>query len=888
MTSALLKLLILAVAVGGDSAELDTHHPDAVPIFRCDFAQDMWDKNYDGWPDSWLRKLGKDLPHYVPIAIEGAVAKPVKKQEDKCLTIRLDGGGAYVESPCFSVSEKFSYKVEARMRVADVRFAKARLRVEFCDEERRVLQSANSAWMTNTKGWVKIEIGPINPTRTDIRLARLVFQVKPGERSDLKGTVSLDDVWVARLPKMTVRTNSPFNVYTNKDDIEVICELSGILDSDPDILFELLDASSHRLGENSVQLEGQLITERLSKASEFYDSAQAKRAAYAGATSWRPPIKKHGFYKIRVTMQTGRGMLKRDVINVALVPPLVRPPKGEFGWSLSSAELPMSLDALAKLLPRTAVHWVKMPVWYSEADQTRGEELVVFSEQLAAKDVEVVGVLDRPPADSELAKRLAADAAIADALAIDSSNWMPLLDPVLTRLSLRVRWWQLGADRDSSFSTLAGLQDELAKLRDKMFRFGQDVNLGIGWNWNHSTENKTAATWEFQQFSATPALTGAELGEYLDLPKRTELQRWVLVQPLPRQAYDLETRARDLVEQMLAAKIHGADAIFATNPFDDETGLMTSRGTPSELLLPWRTTASLLGGAKYLGRLDLPHASENRLFETSDGGVVMAIWSDAQAEEVLNLGDEVRIVDVWGRVTAPVVRNGEQIIPIEPLPKFVRGLNPAVTRWRMSTNLAALNVPSVFDKAHANKISITNSFPQGVGGVVVLTGPAKWQITPSKIEFKLAAGETQLKPFDISLPFDADCGDAEIRADFTVDADRQYKFTVFRELHVGDGLIEMEAHTRLDTDGALIVEQRMVNHSPTLVDFKCFLYIEGRRRQRMQVFRLGDSPDVKLYRYPDGAALLDPDKDGKPKTFWLRAEEINGSRVLNLRFVPEQ
>jgi hypothetical protein len=421
-----------------------------------------------------------------------------------------------------------------------------------------------------------------------------------------------------------------------------------------------------------------------------------------------------------------------------------------------------------------------------------------------------------------------------------------------------------------------------------MFRFGQDVNLGIGWNWNHSTENKTAATWEFQQFSATPALTGAELGEYLDLPKRTELQRWVLVQPLPRQAYDLETRARDLVEQMLAAKIHGADAIFATNPFDDETGLMTSRGTPSELLLPWRTTASLLGGAKYLGRLDLPHASENRLFETSDGGVVMAIWSDAQAEEVLNLGDEVRIVDVWGRVTAPVVRNGEQIIPIEPLPKFVRGLNPAVTRWRMSTNLAALNVPSVFDKAHANKISITNSFPQGVGGVVVLTGPAKWQITPSKIEFKLAAGETQLKPFDISLPFDADCGDAEIRADFTVDADRQYKFTVFRELHVGDGLIEMEAHTRLDTDGALIVEQRMVNHSPTLVDFKCFLYIEGRRRQRMQVFRLGDSPDVKLYRYPDGAALLDPDKDGKPKTFWLRAEEINGSRVLNLRFVPEQ
>ena len=73
----------------------------------------------------------------------------------------------------------------------------------------------------------------------------------------------------------------------------------------------------------------------------------------------------------------------------------------------------------------------------------------------------------------------------------------------------------------------------------------------------------------------------------------------------------------------------------------------------------------------------------------------------------------------------------------------------------------------------------------------------------------------------------------------------------------------------------------MVNHSPTLVDFKCLLYAPGRRRQRMQVFRLGGSPDVKIYRYPDGAQLLGAE-------LWLRAEEVNGSRVLNHRFVVEQ
>jgi hypothetical protein len=156
-------------------------------------------------------------------------------------------------------------------------------------------------------------------------------------------------------------------------------------------------------------------------------------------------------------------------------------------------------------------------------------------------------------------------------------------------------------------------------------------------------------------------------------------------------------------------------------------------------------------------------------------------------------------------------------------------------------------------------------------------------VSPERIDFKLAAGETVVKPFEISLPFDASSGVAPIRADFIVDADRQYHFSVDRELIVGDGQVELETTTRLEEDGTLVVEQRMVNHSAELVDFKCFLYAPGtgRRRQRMQVFRLGASPDVKTYRYPNGSQLLGSE-------LWLRAEESNGSRVLNHRFIVEQ
>jgi hypothetical protein len=871
--SVLAKLLILAALTAADS---QSRHPDAVELFSCDFSR-PWDVNYDEWPDNWQRIFGPTLPQYVTVAIE----PDQLSQSGECLVVHGNGGGAQVQSPCASVSDKFSYKVETRIRVTGMRHSRAHVRLEFCDEDKNVLQTTAGEWTAATDGWVEAHIGPVNPADRRITLARVVLVVEPGSRPDLSGEVALDDVWIGRLPKMTVKTNSAFNVYTDKDDVEVICDLSGILDSDPDILFELLDASSQRLENNRVQLEGRLITERRSKASEIVEPAENQRAAYAGVTSWKPPIRKHGFYRVRVTMETAEGRLKRDVINIALAPPLARTHQGEFGWSLAGDDIPLSFDDLAKLLPRVAVHWVKMPVWYSQANSQFGDDFVLLAERLAAEDIELVGVVDRPPANSELAARLSPNAAIAETISMDPSAWAPLLDPVITRLSLRVRWWQLGSDYDCSLAVVRDLEGDLARLREKLFRFGQEVHLGIGWAWNQLSASSQPPTWEFQQFTAAPALTGEELAAYLSLPKRENIRRWVLIEPLSRRDYDLETRCRDLVEQMLAGKIHGADAIFMARPFDDDRGLMTERGEPSELLLPWRTTASLLGAAQYLGSLQLPGGSHNRAFETPSGEVVIVVWSDEPTQEIVHLGEGVRVIDVWGRERQPGEHNGEQIIEVEPLPRFIVGVNPYMARWRMAAKFATNHVPSIFGQTHANQLQITNTFPQGVGGTVQLVAPEGWQVSPSRIDFKLAAGETVSRPFEIALPFDASSGKAPIRADFIVEADRQYRFSAFKQLTVGDGAVQLETTTRLEGDGSLIVEQRMTNHGDSLVDFKCLLYAPGRRRQRTQVFRLGSSPDVKIYRYPDGAQLLGAE-------LWLRAQEVDGSRVLNHRFIVEQ
>ena len=874
MVSCLSSLVILTALAFPASED---RFVDAIEIFSCDFGE-AWDVNFDRWPDKWTRRRGPDWPHYVNIHLED-VEQAVA---GRCLTVDLNGGAAEVSSPVVSVSQKFSYAVEARLRTVQLKNSRARLKIDFCGENLQVLESASSPWYRGSSDWTKVKFGPVNISHPEVRWARVTLHISQEGQVDITGKVSVDDIWLARLPRMTVRTNSQYNVYTDPHNVVVTCDLSGILEKDPDIRFELLDASNQQLNSTNVQLDGRLITERLSRASEFVDNSVERPDGYEGSTKWRPPIKEYGFYLVRVSMQTMQGTLKEDVISIAVVPPIEQHSQGEFGWSLARGKTPLSLDQLAELLPRVGVSWVKMPVWYGLSDSKRGDELIRFTEQLGADDIEVVGILDHPPSDIEFGKPIANDVTIADLLSSeDPSAWLPSLDAVLTRLSLRVRWWQLGNDWDTSYSDFTHLDRELGTLRGQLFRFGQDVNLGIGWSWNKAPSTASSKPWEFQQLSATPALTGDEIAAYLELPRPQGIVRWILVEPLSRELYDLETRTRSLVEQMLEAKIHGADGIFVATPFDDQRGLMSTRGTPTELLLPWRTTASLLSGATYLGTIRLPEGSENRLFETAKGEVLMVVWNQSPRNEEIYLGEKVRVVDAWGRSTVPEQIEQRQVIDVGVLPKFILGLNPQIAKWRMNARLVQSNIPSVFGFSHANAIEIRNPFEQGAGGFALLTAPEGWQIVPNKVDFKLSAGEKSQRPFQIVLPFDANSGNATIRADFQFSADRTYQFSVYRELVVGDQDIEIELHTRLADDGSIVVEQRMINHSNKLLDFKCLLYTPGRRRRRVQVFRLGNNHDVKTYIYQNGQKLFGQE-------LWLRAEELGGSRVLNHRITIEQ
>lgn len=924
-------LLLLAVFAPGLSLPAQGRYVSHSAIFATSFEQES-DANYDSWPDHWTRKTGPQYPHYSKVQM---VADPTAQQE-RCLQIDFDGGGVLLSTPAIPILPKFGYKVFVRARAENLEHTRARFVLELQNRKGEALQVEVSKTLVADGKWRDVEIDSLRPNSEQIDRAVLYLDAPRGRRGDLNGKLAIDQIIIERLPSMVVKTGSLYNVYNDFKEVKVECTLSGIREQNPEIRFQLLDETSRAIeGKSDTNvLEGKLIVEDSFSADDIVGAIGNRPSGYEGTTYWTPKIEDYGFYKIRVEMlredQDAREFsdydrqLEERVITLAVLPKLPRPKQGEFGWTLPMADDPLSFEILADLLPRVGVHWLKMPVWYPATDRTRGEEVIRFAERTSASGIEVVGILDSPLVEDWEHRDPNTPSDVADLLLTDPSFWQPQFEHVMTRLSLRLRWWQLGNDWDTTFYGYSDLPEKLLSIRKHLFRFGQDVKLGLGWRWPEQGREEEwlpssrQAVWEYEQMSATKPLTADQLDERMQNYPPGKAARWVLIDPTMHSQFDREEseltadevkrlhedHVRGFVREMVTAKIHGADGIFVANPFTGPEGVMNVDGTPGELLLPWRTTAHLLGGCRYLGKLDLPGHSENHVFQNSSGEVVMIVWNDVPTVETLYLGEQIERIDVWGkRDPLQADDQGRVSLQVDRNPVFVRGLHPEVTAWRMAVEFDQVRVPSVFSRAHENQVRGMNRFRQGVSGSYSIFVPQrsaedeetesesteilpkdelrnkKWEILPHKGELVVAPLEEFKLPIHILLD-DATYGPQPVRIDFEIDADRPYKFSVWRNLSVGLGDVDIRVATHIDERGQLVVEQWMINTGPRTADFKCLLYAPPRRRKRTQVIMLGPEENKKIYQYPNGAEMIG-------NVLKLRAEELNGSRVLIHRFKAE-
>jgi len=861
------SILIVTIAA---AAPKQAHYPGASEVFSCIFDRSS-DQNYDGWPDNWSRRRGKGFPQYLPIQIVADRGPG----GDHSLAIELDGGGAVAQSPPIRVRPLFDYVAECYVRTEGLRHDQALLSVAFLDKDHRPLETYRSVSVHGASGWTRLELGPLSPVDPQIETAVVQLHLEPSEEADLHGSAHFAAVWMGRLPRITLETGNRLQLFAAGQPVRVTCKASGFSPQETAVEFRLLDVWGNGLCCQKRPLAARPVADDPGQAPD-----PAQPPVLAGAAQWQPPLSGPGFYRVEARIGGPGGVAFRRLLTLAMIQPERSPLGSEFGWSLPDGQRTLSLAELTRLLSQAGIRWVKYPLWSDEGQcEAYLDRITRLSDALLGQEIELVGLLARPP--ETLRARLEAPAApsAAEIFTAQPKLWYPSVETVMARLATQVRYWQLGEDDDASFVGYPRLAEQMAAVKGAMDRIGQNVSIGFGWTWIRPLPDVPGPIppWRFLSLSADPPLTAKELTVAMDATRGCPAARWVVVQPLPSDQYSLETRVIDLVQRMVAAKVHGADAVFVTDPFASRQGLLGPDGTPGELLLPWRTMALRLGGAKHRGRIDLPQGSPNEIF-AADGPPVMILWNDAPTREIVDLGPNVRELDLWGRWTTPSHDRNGQVVHVQRVPKFLVGLDPALVGWRQSLTLTRQQLPNLLGHRQPNELCLKNPLDRGASGRILIKAPEGWKIEPAEIRFRLAPGETLHEPLEITLPGDATFGKYRFQAEVEPYGDPPMRLLVYRPMEIGIGDVTLEITVRKDDRGGLVVEQRFRNHLESSAHFRCLLYAPGRRREKTEVHLIGPGTDLQSYHLPQAAQLMG-------QTLWLHADEIGGPRAMNYRIL---
>lgn len=901
-------------------------------VRRWDFGRED-DQDFDFWPDRWQRQQGRAYPQYVQIGIQSedspakaqaqkldaaivpywvqlrkylrktppwlpmldpqwtqvlialgeslpALPPPLQEQfTNQYLAIVLNGGGAMIQSPPIDVSGMYSYVLGLRIRTKHLKHNRSWAELQFLDSEGLPLSVTTTPLAGGDSDWITLQTRPVAPPAGS-KTAVIRLRVEPqSEATDIRGIVDFDQIHLQQFPQLHVATSHPTGLFGIGQSIPITATAMGLRHQTASIQFNLLDIQDAVIRTQTVQVK------TVSDAPN--PTATETASAYGGTATWDLSPLPPGFYRVSAELIAADRKALTTAISFAIIDQLPQS-DGPFGWTLPEGSPLGNVRSLPSWLHDCHVHWLKYPCWISPEDLNSADELAWLANRAEDNQIRFVGLLDQPPEGvaPEIDKRreLAAANTFRDALV-----WQPILEALMNRLTIKVRWWQLGQERDFSFLGRASLQETINDINKGLQGYREPLNLVISWPWLEPQPAGESRSWRAAVRSASVPLTAAELDAYLnaefeDSASTKANDTWLLLDPLPKSEYDLATRVRDLVLRMATVQGHPVQAAFVSNPLDRETGLLRPDGTPDFMLLPWRTSSAILGSLRRTGSLQLPNGSPNIVL--SDGGrTVMVLWNMTPSEESLYLGENIQVIDVWGRLesaeTRTVGSQTEQIVMAGPTPKFVMGLDPQITAFRMAVKLDRTSIDSLLGRSQSVGVELDNPSGQELQGDLLLKGDDAWDVPRFPTAMMLPGNSKQTISIPLTLQTNATTGKKAVQLKFTLEGSPKRKFTVYRDLHVGPEGFEVRISSRLDENGNLVVQVEMQNSSADRLRYDCSLFPPGRQYQRKTIQVAANERVRREFIIPNGKSLLG-------KTMLLRAAEQDGRRVLNYTVLIDQ
>lgn len=902
MVLAIVAILILSA--NGAAAKGPPTTAKNVTQWSFDQSDDV---NYDNWPDNWRRRQGPEYPAYLSIQIvpkstelmEAAIRadhqfKPFRKLAqglglnkdwlfaeqlvDRYLRVQLNGGAAVVQSPPIDVNSIYSYRFIGSVTTTGLKHDSAWIEYLFVDADGEVVGTHATPKFSGDTPWTRIELAAVAPPPKAAKIiARL--HVQPRGEADIYGEAGFDNIRIESLPQLQLTTNQARGIYAVDQSAAATCHVSGLAEPVTRLHFRLHDAAGEKLASYEAPLgdgsQNDIVHGPMPQTGAGGTTNQSL------TRTWKLPPLGPGFYRVHVDLYADELQTHTATATLAVLEKMTGH-GGPFGWTLGSGHAPISRRELPQWLQECGVGWVKYPCWLEPSDAQGADDLAWMMERLQERGIKSVGMLDQPPHEPRSHNNPQPRKPLAPLLR-DPSDWQPQLEALLTRLSMRTTWWQIGGEGDHSFLRHPNLATTVDDIRRELQGFGQPIRVSLSWPWLDPPPSDFSGGWKAICMTEPEPFTTAELDANLQALQADGMEKWITLNPLNANRYSLEDRIRDLVGRMLTVRRHKVPIAFVTDPFDSELEILNPDATPGEMLLPWRTTALLIGELQHEGSLQMPERSNNVIMSDSDRAV-MVVWNDGPTEERIYLGDRVRQIDVWGRSKeVPTDAEGRQIIQVGTLPTFLTDINPAIAQFRLAANLQPTRLESLPGRQQTLHLKLKNTFDSALTGRYTLQTPATWETPPQATTFNVADGTTVDAPVDVALRSNAAIGRERVRFDFQIETEKRFRFSLWRDLDVGPEDIQIDPSIRFDPSGALIVNVNLINLSDRQQDYNCYLLTQSqsRRHQRNQLTVGPQQQTAKDFVWNDGKELLGT-------TMTLQAEDRNSKRVLIYPIVIER
>lgn len=890
-------------------------------IARWDFQQ-AEDRNMDLKPDGWQRVLDRDHPVYIDLTIAprdeeaGQAAKEAQStlavimhrvktgdfQQNyvperlppelasfmdryvlhKCLQAEMDGGSAERVSPRFPVDARFAYSLQGSIRTQNLHGHRAWIELQLLDENMEVVEVLRTDYASGTLPWKRYQTqGASNPSRR-LKWGRVHIKVEPDAKAlHFVGSASFDTVEIYRLPRLSLTTQLPQHIAQPGEPFEVICTGMGLRKANSEVLFTLHDSDDKLIRQQSVPLRSlQFAATAATVDGEGTPPpgfmVKKSTRVYDGAAAWEISLDSPGLYRVRVDLGNRSIDSRFREILLAVMPPEQSIKAGPFGWSIPQFDTLIQPEDLPFLVRRFGASRVKVPAWFDAEDTSTPKRLGQMIDQLQEVGTRTIGRLDTPPESYGIS---GSDQTLALAMLREPASWEEMIAPVLTKMGMKMTWYQIGSDDDLSLMSHEDVSALFTDVRRRMQTYSQELRLVLNWNWLSEVPLDENASWNATHFRTSPPLAADELAANLD-EESTGHETWINFDPLSRSEYSLLDRVRDFVERAIVIKRSNIDAAFLTQPMDPEIGILMPDGTIGEMLLPWHTIVSNLGDATYAGSIQLPGNSTNHIFESDQGGL-MVLWSDKPHVEQLYLGDNIAAIDIWGREVkvepTRAAHNGapEQSLEVTKWPILIRGVDMNVVRWRQQFAVNLTHLASTIGVEQLLPFTMENTFAQTATGELNLYSPQLIGKTRAERRFEIRSTGKLQQQLQLAVRNDASAGQHQLRFDFELAADRSYRFAVYRSIRLGLGDVEFHWDAVKIDENRVELRLELQNHTPQDVNFDCKIFPTGRAYHRMNI--MNASPGVTLKQ----KMVLAPTTENG--VIRIRCEQIGVGRILNYR-----